>query len=945
MANYDELVTMARDLSMEHSELIHCAVSATALEITQATGIPYSDEFLAHYGTPRHSGRYPWGSGENPYQRLKSFQGHVYELRKAGVSDPDIAKGMEMNTTQLRARMSIARDELWKHDMAEAVRLHDKGLSNVAIAKRMGINESSVRNLLKQKLQDNRMITENTVALLKKRVAEDGLIDVGEGSEPAGMSRAKFQVALEAMKAQGYVTIPVQVEQAGTGQMTTILTLAPEGTTYKDIKGDRKYTIKPVQAYTENGGKTLLNLEPVQSVSSKRVMVKYDEDGGTERDGLIELRRGVPDLDLGKAHYAQVRIGVDGTHYLKGMAVYADDLPDGIDIRFNTNKHRGTPMIGPKDNTVLKPMKTKEDGSIDMDNPFGATILDQKDLIRVQKHYTDKDGKEKLSALNVVAEEGNWSNWSKSLASQFLSKQPLSLAKKQLKEAFDIKQEEFEELTSLTNPTIKRHLLESFADECEASASTLKAAALPRQASHVILPFSEVKPNEVYAPGYRDGERVVLVRYPHGGKFEMPELTVNNKIKACINTIGKGVMDAIGINHKTAQQLSGADFDGDTVLVIPNNDGAIKTASPLKGLKDFDPNSYYNPKLPKMKDRTKQIQMGEVSNLITDMTLHGADENELARAVRHSMVVIDAQKHSLDYKKSAIDNGIAELKQKYQGSKNGGASTLISLAGKEIEIPERRQIGVDKETGNKIYRETGKTKPFYNEKTQAWEYKKRTEKTTVMQKTFDEGKDAFSLSSGTQMEAVYANHANKLKALANKARKLAAMQKPIEYSPSAAKLFDAEVKYLRNALDKAHKNAPKERQAQLIAEQTWKAKKKADPNMDYDKLQRIKGQAIEAARHRVGAKKPLIDITDNAWKAIQAGAVHTNTLLDIMRNTSDEALKARAMPRASKGMSAAKLTRAKAMQAKGCSIADIADALGVSASTLRYNLNEQLKNN
>ena len=25
------------------------------------------DDELMHYGTPRHSGRYPWGSGENPY--------------------------------------------------------------------------------------------------------------------------------------------------------------------------------------------------------------------------------------------------------------------------------------------------------------------------------------------------------------------------------------------------------------------------------------------------------------------------------------------------------------------------------------------------------------------------------------------------------------------------------------------------------------------------------------------------------------------------------------------------------------------------------------------------------------------------------------------------------------------------------------------------------------
>lgn len=936
---YEELTGMCEDLSREHTDILQCAIAvhwATENDIRLATGIPYSDEFLAHYGTPRHSGRYPWGSGENPYQRLKSFQGHVYQLRKQGVADTDIAKGMEMNTSQLRARMSIARDEIWKHDMAEAVRLHEKGLSNVAIAKRMGINESSVRNLLKQKLQDNRMITENTVALLKRRVEEDGLIDVGEGNEPAGMSRAKFNVALEALRAEGYVTIPVQVEQAGTGQKTTILTLAPEGTTYKDIKGERKYTIKPVEAYTENGGRSFLDIEPIESVSSKRVQVKYAEDGGNERDGLIEIRRGVPDLDMGTAHYVQVRIGVDGTHYLKGMAVYADDLPDGVDIRFNTSKSKGTPMIGTKDNTVLKPMKTKDDGTIDEDNPFGATIRKQDDLIRVQKHYTDKDGKDHVSALNVVQEEGNWSDWSKSLASQFLSKQPLSLAKKQLKEAFDIRQEEFDELKSLTNPTIKRHLMESFAEECDAAASMLKAAALPRQASSVILPFSEVKPGEVYAPNFRDGERVVLVRYPHGGRFESPELIVNNRVSACIKTLGKGIMDAIGINYKTAQQLSGADFDGDTVLVLPNNDGAIKTAAPLKGLKDFDPNSYYNPNLPKMKDRTKQIQMGIVSNLITDMTLHGADEDELARAVRHSMVVIDAQKHSLDYKKSAIDNGIAELKEKYQGGRNKGASTLISLAGKEIEIPERRQIGVDKETGEKIYRDTGKTKGIYNKETGEWTYKLRTEKTTVMQTK----KDAFELSSGTQMEAVYAQHANKLKAMANEARKIAAAQKPIEYSPSAAKLFAKEVAYLRSALLKAKKNAPKERQAQLIAEQTWKAKKMADPGMEYDKLQRIKGQAIQAARYRVGAKKPLIDITDDAWKAIQSGAIHTNTLLDIMRNTSDESLKQRAMPKASKGMSSAKLARAKAMLAKGCSIADVSDALGVSASTLRYNLNQ-----
>ena len=89
-------------------------------------------------------------------------------------------------------------------------------------------------------------------------------------------------------------------------------------------------------------------------------MVRYADDVGSdgvkgiEKDGVIELRRGVEDLDLNGNRYAQVRILVDGTHYLKGMAVYSDDMPDGVDVVFNTNKKKGTPALGPKDNTVLK---------------------------------------------------------------------------------------------------------------------------------------------------------------------------------------------------------------------------------------------------------------------------------------------------------------------------------------------------------------------------------------------------------------------------------------------------------------------------------------------------------------------------------------------------------------------------------------------------------------
>jgi beta-glucosidase/6-phospho-beta-glucosidase/beta-galactosidase len=87
---------------------------------------------------------------------------------------------------------------------------------------------------------------------------------------------------------------------------------------------------------------------------------------------------------------------------------------------------------------------------------------------------------------------------------------------------------------------------------------------------------------------------------------------------------------------------------------------------------------------------------GEVSNLITDMTLKGATTRELSQAVRHSMVVIDSERHKLNYKQSEIDNNISYLKKKYQSHTDAdgkvhesGASTLISRAKSPTRIPER----------------------------------------------------------------------------------------------------------------------------------------------------------------------------------------------------------------------------------------------------------------
>ena len=636
---------------------------------------------------------------------------------------------------------------------------------------------------------------------------------------------------------------------------------------------------------------------------------------------------------MGKAKYAQVRIAVDGTHYLKGMAMYRDDMPDGVDIIFNTNKAKGTPMLGEKDNSVLKPMKK------DQDNPFGATIKGERDLILAQRYYTDKNGKRQQSAINIVNEEGDWNTWRKSLSSQMLSKQSPMLAKKQLKLAYDLKQDEFDSIMKLENPVIRQQLLDKFADGCDSASVHLKAAGLPRQASKVILPFPSMKENEVYAPSFRDGEEVVLIRYPHGGTFEIPRLKVNNKVPDAKKTL-HNAQDAIGINAKVAERLSGADFDGDTVLVIPTSTAKIKTSKPLDGLKDFDPQRAYKayPGMPEVKGSgfNKQQQMGNVSNLITDMTIKGATSDELARAVRHSMVIIDAEKHNLNYKQSAIDNNIAELKEKYQGGKNRGASTIISRASATAYVPVRKELTNTKymtddekkrySKGEKIYRETGET--YISKKT--GKEIKRISKSTKMAET----SDANTLSSGYLIETVYSEHANKLKALANKARAESRSTDYIPYSKEAHVKYKDQVDSLNSKLNIALKNRPLERKAQLIANAKVKNVYAANPDMDSDDLKKLKGRCLTEARLQTGASKQQIKIEPKEWEAIQAGAISTNKLKSIVQNSDLDVLKQLAMPREMRGVTPAQESRIKVLESRGYTLAEIADAVGVSTSTI-----------
>lgn len=891
---------------------------------------------LAHYGVKRKSGRYPWGSGKDPHQHSGDLLSTIKDLKAKGLSETEIAKGLGMTTTQLRAQKSIAKNEKRKADVAMVARLKEKGMSNTAIGRRMGINESSVRALLDPTLKERAGSTEALAKELKKQVGKDGLLDVGLGVEVnMGVTSTKMKTATAMLEAEGYHVHKVKVTQQTTGKQTEMKVLVPPGMDYKTVLAKRG-EIKAPGVNVEDRGRTVYGIEKPAPVSSKRLKVRYGPEGGTDMDGVIELRRNVKDLSLGGSNYAQVRISVDGTHYLKGMAMYSDDLPKGYDIRFNTNKK-------PTGNKLdaLKPMKD------DPANPFGA-------VIRKQMHYTDSNGRKKLSSINIVNDEGTWGDWSKTLSSQFLSKQPVSLAKQQLKAARDKRKAELEEIMSLTNPAVKKKLLQSFADSVDSDAVDLKAASLPRQASQVILPVPKMKPTEVYAPNFKHGEKVVLVRHPHGGRFEIPELTVNNKNPHARKSIGTKVKDAIGIHPKVAERLSGADFDGDSVLVIPNNSGKVKTAPALKGLKDFDPKVMY-PKYEGMTPMTKkrtQLEMGKISNLITDMTIAGANQSEIARAVRHSMVVIDAEKHKLNYKQSEIDNGIDALKKKYQGSSTGGAASLISRAGSTAYLPERKPRSaskggpIDKKTGRKVWEETGRTfnKPIFDkndpEKIVGW----KTERSITKSSKLAETNDAFSLVSknGSTIETVYANHSNELKAMANEARKATLAIPSVRKNPQAAKTYAPEVKSLKAKVNEALRNKPRERQAQVLADAVVRAKKQADPTLakDKERMSKVRRQALAEARSRTGAGKKPFSITPEEWRAIQEGAISQAALNKVLELADESVVRELATPRSQPKVSSSMVSRAKAMSSRGKTAAEIAEALGISTTSVHRALEE-----
>ena len=926
-------------------------------------GIADEDLFLMHVGRSKEdgapgpgSGRYPLGSGKNPNQHVptKAYSyDEVQKLRAQGISDKEISEYFGLTQSDFRRMNSVSKNEKIAHDRGVVEQLREKGLSFRAIEDKTGIPASQARALLKDSVEKKLSKDRQVMDILRKEIEEKGHIDVGAGTEQyLGISDTKLKQMIKNLQDEGYVLNHAKIKQAGTGYDTSLLVLStkdtPKGYIYNHL--DEVKTIEDTHVVDDGEKKIRVKMHDPVSLSSDRLQVVYGDEGGIEKDGLIELRRGVNDISLGNNNYAQVRIAVDGTHYLKGMAVYADDLPPGVDVRFNTNKKSGTPIMNsdPDGKSVLKPLK-KAEGI----NVFGATIKRQND-------WEDEDGTKHQGLVNIVKESGDWAKQSKTLASQMLSKQSPELAKRQLKIDLDARKEQFDDICHLNNPAVKQKLLQSFADESDAAAVHLKAAAMPRQAWNVIIPMTSLKDNEIYAPKFKDGETVVCIRYPHGGKFEIPQLVVNNKNAEGKRVITNTAADAVGINARVAERLSGADFDGDTVLVIPNNaqpngKRLIKTEPALEGLKDFDPKSQYEgyKGMKVMTHAQTQKEMGVVSNLITDMTIQGASPDELARAVKHSMVVIDAEKHKLDWRRSEKENNIKGLKEKYQPKDpvtgKGGAQTLLSRAKNPVYVNKRmtnQEYEIDKATGKKIWKEAKPNQVFdvtVDPKTGNKIYTKRPgefqyaqEKSYQMKET-DDARTLIS-KKNTKIEQVYAEYANECKRLGDLARKEKVNTGNLEYHKEAAIEYAEEVSSLNRKLNTALKNAPRERQAQIIATKDVQtqidAAKSVGEELTKAEIRKRMAKAIEPARKSVGAEKSKVVFTDREWEAIQKGALPHTKVVRLLNNADEDDYKKRATPKERRAMTPSKASKAKSLAKAGYTLDEIAEYLGVSASTV-----------
>lgn len=881
-----------------------------------------------------------WGTKEHPYDTANAFLEALAQFKAGGGTDKEFGDYLGLSSSNFRDMKSAAKNDVLSENIKSLNDMINRGNSLRSAAAALGVPEATARGWLSTKSNKGGSQIDSITSELRNMLADGKYVDIGEGSEYIlGVSTEKLRAAVKKLETEGYHVINYYQRQMTSINKTQMKVLVPADVESVDVRKD-KSKISPPLFYMDSSTGKAEKFERPRSISSNRVQVLAADDPhplggvGIDRDGLIEVRRGVPELSLGKANYAQVRILVDGNKYLKGMCVYAPEgsLPDGIDVRFNSNKPTAE--------------KGYKEAKSNPNNPFGANIKEDDELMLAQRHYIDKDGNRQLSCLNIVSEEGTWFEWSKSLASQVLSKQRIDVIKRQLDSSLNANYRSYLKIMEIENEDIRAKMLDDLAGKIDQNAVALKGAAFNRQAAHVIIPNPDLKPGEIYAPNYRDGESCVLIRFPHGGLFEIPAVKVNNKSKSSKELIGNSI-DAICMNPVDAKTLSGADFDGDTVQVIPNNDGAMIRMEAQKDLQDFDPGiyklgNYPNEKPLKNKERGYQY-MGSITNLITDMSMMGADVKDLVAATKFSMVAIDAWKHGYAVKPAWKELGIDDLIKKYRHGKRG-ASTIISRTKSPVYVPEQRLVTnkyevpkdrlKDWEAGKPVYIPTGRKK-----------FDKKTGEYVVAQMTVDKGsvQDPRNLVGHlSPKEDVYADFAYNMHELANSCRKEARMAAAYQKDVNATNKYADAVESIKAKVISRKRKSPYERLAQLIAEADLQVKISDAPELTDNpkELKKAAAASLERARKKIQLTDVDITLTDEEWEALFSNALTSDMFNYVLRHCDPIELSKRALHESDPVMSENMVKRINEMSKNGYSRLEIAEHTGFTLKQLKEVIKE-----
>ena len=164
-------------------------MNPVAEEIFSCMSSDEDTDELMHYGTKRHSGRYPWGSGDSPFQRSGDFLSRVQELKKEGFTEREIVDALKLgSTSQLRAAYQVANHERRRLMVDSARSLADDGIGATEIGRELAnryglkkpVSESTVRSYLNEKTEANMNAAMNTAEKLKAEVKSKKMVDVGE---------------------------------------------------------------------------------------------------------------------------------------------------------------------------------------------------------------------------------------------------------------------------------------------------------------------------------------------------------------------------------------------------------------------------------------------------------------------------------------------------------------------------------------------------------------------------------------------------------------------------------------------------------------------------------------------------------------------------------------------------------------------------------------------